>query len=79
MNLVTIQPKKPDTSTALEVLDALRARVVAGEIIAFVGIGVEPDDTTTGWAFSTAPVTRLRMMGAIASLQHAYHSGEFED
>lgn len=75
MKVITIQPKQPDTKNALEVLDQLREQLISGQVIAFVAVGIEPDDTTTAWASCTQPVTRLRMMGAITSLLHSYVDG----
>jgi len=62
--------------TALEVLDGLRNAVLSGQVISFAAVGVEPDDTTRMWASSTTPVSRLRMIGALAHMHHAYMHGE---
>lgn len=71
--LTVIKPTR-DTKGALETLDNLREAVLSGQIIGFVGVGIEPDDTTLCWSFSTQSVSRLRMMGAIESLRDGFTS-----
>lgn len=73
--ILQLVPHAPDKTAMLEVLEDLRRKVEAGEIIAFVTVGLQPDDETLGWSGSIGGVTRLRVMGAIASLQHSYHDG----
>lgn len=50
---------------ALSVIDDLRNRVEAGDIKAFVVVGVAPDHETMQWCGSTSKTTRLEMQGAI--------------
>ena len=69
-----IDLKSGNTKDALDVLDDLRVKVSAGEIIAFAIVGIEPDDTTRSWTSTTRPVSRLRMMGAIANLEQCFHN-----
>lgn len=73
MNVVELKTRSVDG--AIAVLDDLRKRVQAGEIVAFCAVGIEADDTAATWCSTTVPVSRLRMMGAIASLQHCFHEG----
>lgn len=62
--------------TALKVVESLRQDLLNGRIVAFAGVGIEEDDTTRMWCTATAPVSRLRCMGAIAHLLHMYQHGE---
>jgi hypothetical protein len=75
---LTLRAIKPatDTKSALEVLDVLREQVLSGQVIAFVAAAIEPDDTTTRFQATTRPVTKLRMLGAVASLNHWVHDDE---
>lgn len=57
---------------ALDVIDDLRARVVAGDVIAFAAVGVEPDDGTYIWMSATENVSRLRMIGALNHMAHSF-------
>jgi hypothetical protein len=66
-----------DTTDALDVIDDLRRRVMAGEVVAFCLVGIDAQDVARVWTSSTRPVSRLRMMGAIANLEHCYHAGVF--
>jgi hypothetical protein len=74
----TIHAIKPatDVTSALEVLDVLREQIVSGQVIAFVAVAIEPDDVTTRFQATTRPVTKLRMLGAVASLNHWVHDDE---
>lgn len=79
-NVLAIATGKPlDKSNMLAVIDSLRKQIVDGEIIAFIAAGIDAADTSFGWCSSVGGVTRLRMMGAIANLQHQYCSGELSD
>jgi len=64
---------------AMEVLDDLREAVRTGKIVAFAAVGIEPDDATRAWATCTAPVSRLRMIGAMHHMAHMYSHGELDD
>ncbi len=78
--VLAIATGKPHDNTAmLEVIDSLRARVVAGEVVGFVAVGIDQADTALGWCGSVGGVTRLRMMGAIASVQHQYCAGALDE
>lgn len=68
-----VQFSNTDTTAALGVLDDLRRRVAEGSVVAFAAVGIEADDTTRGWTSCTRHVSRLRMMGAIASMEQSYH------
>lgn len=75
---VTVLPNViNNVAEALAVIDDLRRRVEAGEIKAFIAVGITPDKNTEAWSSATAFTARLEMMGAIAHLQQCYHSGEF--
>jgi hypothetical protein len=71
--------KPPDTGDMLSVIDDLRARIVAGDVVAFVAAGIDKTDCALGWSGSTGGVSRLRIMGAIANLQHQYNAGALGD
>lgn len=67
--------KGGDTANMLEVLDSLRTEVAEGRCVCFVAVGLGPDDNTRGWTAAVRGVSRLRVMGALADLQHSYHAG----
>lgn len=69
----------PDTKAALEVIDEMRRAIAAGELVAFVAAGITAGDVSLGYSGGIGGVTRLRMMGAIANLQHSYHSGALSE
>jgi predicted sulfurtransferase len=77
VNIVALKPKTRDLKDALETIDDLRKAVESGQVVAFCAVGIEPDDTTIGWCSCTENVTRLRLMGAVASLQARIHADEF--
>lgn len=64
------------TDKLLSVIDALRQDVVEGRVVAIAVAAVCPDDCCSAYAGAAKGVSRLRMQGAIAQLQHAYLSGE---
>lgn len=66
-------------ANALGVLDDLREAVIAGRVVAFAAVGIEPDDTTRMWSSCTADVSRLRVMGAMSHMLHMYSHGEDMD
>ena len=71
--------KAPDNTNLLEVLDVLRQRVEDGSVIAFAAVTISPTDETHGYSAAHAGVTRLRMGGAIANLNHAYQGGALDE
>lgn len=71
--VLQLDNKADDIAGALEVLDLMRKAVESGQIIALCAVAIEPDDCTTRWQFATRPVTKLRMLGAVASLSHFIH------
>jgi hypothetical protein len=77
LSLATGKPH--DNGDMLAVIDDLRARIVAGDVVAFVAAGLDKADMAMGWSGATGGVSRLRMMGAIANLQHQYHAGALGD
>lgn len=68
LNLVRIDRKAASMEEALSVIDDLRNRVEAGDIKAFVVVGVAPDHETMQWCGHTSKTTRLEMQGAIMQL-----------
>jgi hypothetical protein len=80
MNVVSLSSGKPveDRSNLLEVLESLRRAIEAGEVDAFVAVALSKTDVTLGYSASIGGVTRLRMMGALASLTHEYHNGALD-
>lgn len=70
------QAQAKTKAEALAVIDQLRAQIESGEAIAFVGATLSRADGIFGWATTTEPVSRLRMMGAIAHLTASYHAGD---
>ena len=81
MKVVELTSKKDDPRPMLETLDSMREEVLEGKIIAFVAVAIEPDDEMSMWTARTlgGSVTRLRMMGAIAHMQHRYHADELSE
>lgn len=55
---------------ALEGARAVYEDMMAGKIIAFVGVGVAADKSTFQYRAAAEHLTRLEMYGAIAVLQH---------
>lgn len=75
MQVVKFEGIAPDKQRALDVLDDLRKKIESGQVIAFAAVGIEPDDSTLFWTAATLGVSRLRLLGAMAHLQHCYHDG----
>lgn len=75
MNVVSIARK---STNLLETLDAIRERIAKGEVVALSAVLVTQDDTTIGYTASVGGVTRLRMLGALATLNHSYLNGELD-
>lgn len=65
----------PDAAELLDVIDRLRADVIAGRVVAFAGVTIAPDDGTSAYCGTTRHVTRLRTQGAIAQLLHEFLAG----
>lgn len=79
-NILSLQTGKvQDPAAMLSALDDLRAAIERGEVVAFVAAGIDASDLARGWCGSVGGVTRLRMMGAIASLTHTYGAGWGDD
>lgn len=76
MSKLVLVPSTSDKTNALEVLDKLREAVEVGEVIGFTVVTVDDIDCTTAYASTTKPVTRLRMIGAVATLLHHFHTGD---
>ena len=76
MKLITLNAN-PTMKDALEAVDKLRAAIVSGEVGAFVAVGITPADGVLGYCGSSRPVSRLRMQGAIAQLNHDWIAGKF--
>lgn len=74
--VINMVSRSDDTSGALEVLAKLREEIEAGRVVAFCAVAIEPGDETTRWQASTRPVTKLRMLGAVASLAHWIHEDD---
>ena len=55
-------------------IDDLRAKILSGEVIAWCGVGIGPDDTTWRWQASASGVTNLRVVGAVATLLYGVHA-----
>lgn len=74
-------PAQRDATAMLEVLDALRERVLSGQVVAFAVTAIDANDTCYGYAGSdkAASVSRLRMQGAISQLLHDYLAGELDE
>jgi hypothetical protein len=78
VKIVEFQPKGRDVKDALDVIDDLRQAIVEGRIVAFAGVGISAEDETTAWVTRTQSFTRLRMMGALATLTHSFHAGDIQ-
>lgn len=76
VNVVNLSTGKPPSNARLLAsIDGLRKAAESGEIVAFVAAGLTPTDQALAWCGSVGGVTRLRMLGSIANLQHQYHLG----
>lgn len=67
MKLAEIKPN-PTLDDALKALDALREKIVSGEVIAFCAVGIEKDDCTSWWIGCSRKVTWLKIRGALTTL-----------
>ncbi len=75
MNNVLKLVKPPmDYTEAARIIDDLKAKLLSGEIKAFVAVGIEPDHQSMMWSVCTEHTSRLEIMGAIAHLQNSYHN-----
>ena len=68
--------READKAEALAIIDKLRAQIESGEAIGFIAASISRADGIFGWAGTTEPISRLRMMGALAHLTQSYHEGE---
>ena len=68
LRLAQIERKSASLEEALGVIDDLRARVEAGDVKAFVVVGVAPDHETLQWVGHISKTTRLELQGAIMQL-----------
>lgn len=69
-------PAAMDKAESLDVIDKLRAKIESGEVVCFIGVTIEPDDSVEMWSASTTRVSRLRSMGAVSHLLACLHAGE---
>lgn len=74
MSVLKLINRTDSKAEALETLESLREAVESGQLVAFACVGIEPDDATRMWSSCTQPVTRLRLIGAMASMLHSYQS-----
>ena len=70
--LLSLKQPEMDTSQALAIIDSLREAVESCQIKAFACVGISKDHCTSEWMASTAPTTRLEMIGAMAHHLHCY-------
>jgi hypothetical protein len=70
------QPDAQRVLECMEVLDQLRAKLMSGEVAGFAAVALDRTDECTAYVTTNQPVSRLRMMGAVANLQHCLHAGE---
>lgn len=70
-----------DPSHMLAVIDDMRARVAAGQFVAFSAVAIDAGDACYGFAGAdrSEHVSRLRMQGAISQLLHDYIAGELNE
>ncbi len=68
--------RAPSMADALAAVDELRRAIADGMIVSFVAAGVTDRDETYGYCGAVKPVSRLRMQGALAQVQHDYIAGE---
>lgn len=62
----------PDIKNMLDVLDVLRANIVAGKVIAYAAVSIAPDDEASMYSGASEHVSRLRMLGGISFLHSCY-------
>jgi len=74
--LLTLAPTALDATSALNIIDDLRAKVESGKVIAFFACGFSADDENYVWSATTRPATRLRMMGSMSNALWAMHNGD---
>lgn len=73
---VVEHPRAADKAGMLEVLDNLRAKVEAGELVAFAAVAISEDDETYAFTAAARHVSRLRQFGAVSHLLHCLQAGE---
>jgi hypothetical protein len=71
------KPMSPEKMLAI--VDELRESIVDGKLVAFAAVGLDAGDTVYGYIGALPGVTRLRVQGAIADLQHTYLCGALDD
>lgn len=64
----------PTKQDALDVVESLKQAIESGQLVAFAAVGIEENDNTSIWCFSTRPVSRLRMLGAMHHMLHSYEN-----
>lgn len=78
MSVIPFSRVVPQVNTdLLEVVDALRKMVESGDVVAFCGVGICPDDSTV--CYTGGGIHVLKAAGAVASLQHSLLSGELSE
>lgn len=70
MKLSVVQPLVRNKEETLVIIDQLREAVESGEVVAFAAVGIGLDDSTYEYIGNYGQLSRLRFMGALASLQH---------
>lgn len=71
LQLVTPEAKEPSSedeerlAEALSCVDTLRAKLVSGEVRAFVGVAIADDHSTYRYQASTKKTTHLELLGAL--------------
>jgi hypothetical protein len=69
-------PDKADLQRTLDVVEAMRQAVLEGRVIAFAAVSLNDTDDVESWTGATRSVSRLRIQGAVAHLQHCLHTGD---
>lgn len=60
----------------LDVIDALRADVESGKVLAFSCVGFDAEDTCRTYQATSIGTTNLRMQGALVNLLYHHVSGK---
>lgn len=77
MSLTVVNhPRVADKTDMLETLDALREKIISGELVAFAAVAINEQDETYAFQATERHVTVLRQIGAVSYLLHCIQTGE---
>lgn len=79
MKVVEFKGSGISPQEAVEVLDQLRADIVAGKVVCFAAVGIDKDDGTTMWMGNVGKKkTNLQLLGALENLKLHFWNGDIK-